>query len=125
MAAQGLIARVKVAMGVLINSLETEASSRVTRNSPTGVMASFFKTSFDKQDRKIVHKVVTYSRFGVQRVVDLPPLLMTLSKFGVQRVEDLPPLLNTIGVQRVVDLPPLVINCSQIGVQQVECLPPL
>src|SRR6266566_552242 len=59
---------------------------------------------------QIMYKVMTYSRFGVQRVVDLPPLLMTFSKFGVQRVEDLPPLLNTIGVQRVVDLPPLVIN---------------
>ena len=60
MAAQGLIARVKVTMGILINSPAMEASSRVTRNSPTGVMISF-----DKQDRKIGHKVVAYSRFGV------------------------------------------------------------
>ena len=39
-----------------------------------------------------MHKMMTYSRFGVPRVVDLPPLPMTYSKFGVPRVMDLPPL---------------------------------
>ena len=36
--------------------------------------------------------LMSYSGFGVPRVVDLPPLPMTYSRIGVPRVDDLPPL---------------------------------